>query len=293
MLIKPETPMRNPRLLPCALLGLLWLSACTPAEEPKDPESDLAAREAEIAQREAELELQEREMELARREAELAAREQAPTKPAAPAAKPAAATPAPRPAPAPVPASRPAPVQAAAPAAKPIAPLPPLVVPAGTRVSVELLSAISSKENRRGDRVEARVVSDVMVNGERAIPTGAMVSGTVTERTSGSKRIGATPSITVSFDTLAPDADRAVAMSARFTETGKSEGGRDAAKIAGGAVAGAVIGKQVEDDKGAVVGGLLGAAAGAAAAKNTGTEAEVPAGRVITLVLDDAVEVKR
>lgn len=263
-------------------LSLLVLAACTPAEEPGRAESELAAREAELA----------------RREAELAAREEAPAKPEAPAPKPAAAVAAaPRPAPVARPVTAEAP-PAALPAAssaapKPAVPPPPLVVPAGTRLSVEMLSPLSSKDNRRGDRIEARVVADVMVNGERAIPTGSVVSGTVTERTSGSKRIGATPSITVAFDTLAPDADRAVAMSARFTETGKSEGGRDAAKIAGGAVAGAVIGKQVEDDKGAVVGGLLGAAAGAAAAKNTGTEAEIPAGRVITLVLDNAVEVKR
>lgn len=286
--------MQNPRLMPYALVALLWLSACTPAEEPKNPEADLAAREAELARREADLELQEREAELARREAELAEREQPPAKPPAPAPRPAtAAAAAPKPAAAPAPVARPAASQPAPAAARPAAPPSPLVVPAGTRLSVELLSPLSSKDNRRGDRIEARVVADVMINGERAIPTGSTVSGTVTERTSGSKRIGATPSITVAFDTLAPDADRAVAMSARFTETGKSEGGRDAAKIAGGAVAGAVIGKQVEDDKGAVVGGLLGAAAGAAAAKNTGTEAEVPAGRVITLVLDDAVEVKR
>lgn len=284
--------MRNPCLLPFAVSGLIWLSACAPAEEPKSPESEIAAREAELARREAELELQEREAELARREAELAERQQLPAK--APAPRPAtAAPPAPKPAAAAAPAARPAANPPAPAAARPVAAPTPLVVPAGTRLSVEMLSPLSSKDNRRGDRIEARVVADVMVNGERAIPTGSVVSGTVTERTSGSKRIGATPSITVAFDTLAPDADRAVAMSASFTETGKSEGGRDAAKIAGGAVAGAVIGKQVEDDKGAIVGGLLGAAAGAAAAKNTGTEAEVPAGRVITLVLDDAVEVKR
>lgn len=279
--------MPSSRLLLPTYLSLLLLAACTPAEEPGTAESELAAREAELARREAELELQEREAELARREAELTAGEEVPAKPPAPAPKPAAA------APKPAPVARPATAEAPPAPARPAAPPPPLVVPAGTRLSVEMLSPLSSKDNRRGDRIEARVVADVMVNGERAIPTGSVVSGTVTERTSGSKRIGATPSITVAFDTLAPDADRAVAMSARFTETGKSEGGRDAAKIAGGAVAGAVIGKQVEDDKGAVVGGLLGAAAGAAAAKNTGTEAEVPAGRVITLVLDDAVEVKR
>jgi hypothetical protein len=151
---------------------------------------------------------------------------------------------------------------------------------------------VSSKTNRRGDRIEARVLADVMVDGKRAIPTGAIVSGTVADRVSGSKEIGSTPMIGVAFDTLAPDADHAVAMSAKFTQAGKSEGGKDAAKIAGGAVAGAVIGHQVDSDKGSVIGGILGAAAGTAAAKNTGNEVELPAGTVISLTLDSSVEVK-
>lgn len=280
----------SPALLLSAVLAALLTAGCggsTPppaaenaAAEPPPPDQaaeELAVREAELARKEAELNLKLKEQELAQREADLAAKESATKKPAtttkSTATKAAATT------------------AAAAPKAAPPPPKP-VVVPAGTKLSAELVTPISSKTNRRGDRVEARVLADVMVDGKRAIPAGTILSGTVTERVSGSKEIGKTPMIGVTFDTLAPDADRAVAMSAGYTMTGKSESGRDTAKIAGGAVAGAVIGHQVDSGSGAVIGGLLGAAAGTAAAKNTGTEVELPAGTTISVTLDNAVEVK-
>jgi len=283
----------NPTLLPAALAALL-LAACggsapepvaeKPAAETEAPADDaaaqLAAREAELAQREAEIALKEKEAELAQREAQLAAKEQGATK--KPASTPAKTT---------TTASTGA-AAAATPKAEPPPPPKPVVVPAGTVVSAELVTPLSTKTNRRGDRIEARVLADVMVDGKRAIPTGTILSGTVTERISGSKEIGGIPKISVAFDTMSPDADHAVAMSANFVQSGKSDTGRDTAKIAGGAVAGAVIGHQIDKDKGSVIGGVLGAAAGTAAAKNTGTEVDLPAGTAISLTLNSAVEMK-
>lgn len=292
--MKNRTNM-SPLALLAAGAATLWLAGCggsqdttaTVAEaEQRAAEAEAAAKQAQdeleaAKQAQAQAELAAREEELAAREAELAAKEEAAKKAAAkpaakPATKPAATT------------------AAAAPAAKPEPPPPPkpIVVPAGTKVSVSLVTPLSSKTNRRGDRIEGTVVSDVMIDGKVAIPTGATVSGTVTDRVSGSKEIGKTPMIGVAFDTLAPDADRAVAISANFVQTGKSDTGRDTAKIAGGGAAGAVIGHQIDKDKGAVIGGILGAVAGGAAAKNTGTEVEVPAGTVLSLTLDNQVEMK-
>jgi len=285
----------SPLALLAAGTASLWLAGCgggSPDTTTKVAEAEQRAAEAEAAAQQAqeelaaakqaqvEAELAAREEELAAREAELAAKEEA--------AKKAAAKPASKPA------SKPAATTAAAPAAKPEPPPPPkpVVVPAGTRISVSLTTPVSSKTNRRGDRIEGTVVSDVMIDGKVAIPTGAAVSGTVTDRVSGSKEIGKTPLIGVAFDTLAPDADRAVAISSNFVQTGKSDTGKDTAKIAGGGAAGAVIGHQIDKDKGAVIGGILGAVAGGAAAKNTGSEVELPAGTVIALTLDNSVEMK-
>jgi hypothetical protein len=279
----PKVPS-NLVVLPAALAALL-LAACggTPAPEEKPvaetpaAEAELTAKEEELEQREAELALKEKEAELAQREAALASKEQAAKKPTSTTRSTASTATA----------AATTPVKTQAPAAPK-----PLIVPAGTRLSAELVTPVSTKTNRRGDRIEARVVSDVMVDGKVAVPTGTILSGTVTERVSGSKEIGATPKIGIAFDTMSPDADHAVSMSASLVQTGKSEGGKDTAKIAGGTVAGAVIGHQVDSDKGAVIGGLLGAAAGTAAAKNTGNEVDLPAGTVISVTLDNAVEMK-
>ena len=257
-------------------------TAETPAAAPEDAaaadtakQEELAAKEQELSLREQQLALKEKEAALAKREADLAAQQAAAKKAAS------------KPATAPV-KSAPAPVVAKAPAPPP----PPMVGPAATTFSASLVTPLSTKTNRRGDRVEAKLVSDIVVDGKLAVPAGAMVTGTVTDRVSGSKEIGATPKLAIAFDTLASSPDHPLAISSHISELGKSESGQDVAKIAGGAIAGAIIGHQVSKDRGTVIGGLLGAAAGTAAAKNTGSELELPAGTVFSLTLDSPVEVK-
>jgi hypothetical protein len=287
----------NPVLILPAAFAVLLLAGCgkSPAPPAAEPEktaaetpppaeqaapaqdqaaAELAAKEDELAKREADVALKEREAELARREAELAAKEAAAKKPATVAAKPAAAT--------------------TAPAAKAAPPPPPkpIIVPAGTTLSVALTTPLSTKTARKGDRFQGQLSQPVMVDGKTVVPAGAMVEGYVVAKVSGSKEIGATPSLSLTFDKLVPTPDYSVAISGQLVQTGKSEAGADTAKIAGGAIAGAIIGNQVNTGKGSVIGGVLGAAAGAAAAKNTGSEVELPAGTVVGFALDSAIEIK-
>ena len=288
----------SPVLMLPAALAMLVLSGCgkSPAPPAAEPEkaaaetaqpapaedaaaAELAAKEEELAKREAEVALKEREAEVARREAELAAKESAAQKQAA--AKPAVAKPA-----ATTPAAAPAPAKTAA------APPKPVVIPAGTTLSVALNTPLSTKTARKGDRFQAQLTAPVVVDGKTAVPAGALVEGYVVEKVSGSKEIGATPSITLTFDKLVPTPDYSVAISGQLVQAGKSEAGADTATIAGGAIAGAIIGHQISKDKGSVMGGVLGAAAGTAAAKNTGAEVELPAGTQVGFVLGSAVELK-
>lgn len=254
-------------------------SAVVPAAPAADA-GDLADREREIAAREAELALKEREAELARREGELAAREakskaSRTSKQAAPSPKAAVAS-----------ATAPAPARQAAPVAAPIN------VPAGTPLSIELVSAVSTKTARVGDRVQARLASDVVVGGRTAAAAGASVQGTVTEVVSGSSRIGGTPTLGLAFDTLTLADGASVPISAHLVQQGASDTARDTAKILGGAAAGAVIGHQVDhDDKGRVIGGVLGGAAGALAARKTGTEVQFPAGAIVSMNIETPFEV--
>jgi hypothetical protein len=223
--------------------------------------ADLAAREQELARREAEL------------QAKLAATAPTP-KPVSSAAK----APAPRPA-APAPVATTASLKQPAPVAAP--PPPPVTIPAGTQMSVKLNSAYSTKTTTLGETVNAELASDLVVDGRRVARAGAPISGTVTEVTSGSHKIGAVPALKIDFTQLVVANGSTSPVHVRVMQKGASEKGRDTAKIAGGTAAGAIIGHQVDSDKGKVIGGILGGAAGAIAAHKTGTEVEIPAGSVV------------
>ena len=259
-------------------------AAAVPAAEPAAPDTtvdaegaaaqeaaELAAREKELADREAELALREREAELARREAEVAAREAAAKAPAkSSTASKTTATP------------KPAANAPSATVAAPAPPPPPVTVPTGTQFMVELISPLSTKTSLADDPVEARLASDLTVGGRRVATAGSMVRGSLQEVTSGSKKIGAVPALRIDFNQLVVADGSTVAINARAVQKGQSEKGRDAAKIAGGTAAGAIIGHQIDDDKGKVIGGLIGGAAGAIGAQKTGTEVELPAGSKLT-----------
>jgi predicted small lipoprotein YifL len=236
-----------------------------------DADAELKAKEEEMARREAELALKEKEADLARREAALA---KGTTSSAAAKPKP-----------------KPATTTAAAPA--PVASGPKqYTVPSGTSLSVQLPAAISTKTARVGDRISANLTNDLVVDGKVIARAGALLQGSVTEVVSGSQKIGGTPTLGLTFDnlTLADGTDKMV--NGTITQVAaKSDTGRDTAKIAGGAIAGGVIGHQVDGDKGKVIGALLGAAAGTVAAKKTGTEVELPAGTVIGFTLSSPVNV--
>jgi hypothetical protein len=272
--------------LTLAALAALALAACgkKPAEEPvaaEDPAAqagleeadDLAARQEEIARREAELALKEKERELAEREAALAranAPKPAPSRPAAAPSQPAP----PKPAPTPV---------AAGPKN--------YTVPAGTSLSVQLPAELSTKTASVGQRISGNLTNDIVVDGKVVAKAGALVQGSVTQVISGSKTIGGKPTLGLTFDNLTFEGgDRPI--TARITEVAqKSDKGRDAAKIGGGALAGGIIGHQFDSDQGKVVGAIIGAAAGTAAAKKTGKEVVLPAGTVVGMTLESPVTV--
>jgi hypothetical protein len=260
--------------LALAAILALGVTACGGKPEPTPAEDEavaLAAREQELADQEAALALREREADLARREAELAAREAAVKTPAKTATPPKTAA-------TPKPATSTPPATAAAPAPPP----PPVTVPTGTQFSVELTSPLSTRTSLADDPVEARLASDLMVGSRRVASAGSMVRGSVREVTSGSKKIGAVPALRIDFNQLVVADGSTVAINARAVQKGQSEKGRDTAKIAGGTAAGAIIGHQIDDDKGKVIGGLIGGAAGAIGAQKTGTEVELPAGSTLT-----------
>jgi len=269
------------------------------ADDGQDATAALDQRERELAIREAEVNLKEREEALARREAALnvkpdpadAAKAEAPL----PSTKVVEATKAkPKPA-APKPSAtkesaKETPVVSLPP---PPPPPPPITVPPGTQLVVSLQDQLSSKTAVPGQPIEARVAKSIVIDGRVAVPAGARVLGTVTDVISGSRKIGAIPTLGLSFDSLVlPDGQR-VRIDGELVERGSSEKGRDTAKILGGTAAGAVLGHQIKNnDGGKIIGGLIGGALGAVAAQKTGTEVQIATGTELAISLASSFQVK-
>ena len=248
-------------------------SAAAPVDAAEETHAAaLLAKEEALAQREAAIALQEQQ-DQARREAELAAAKK-------PAPAKVAAQPSRAPAPSP---TRTASIKPA---------VTRIIVPAGTQLTVALSSGLSTKTALLGDPFKARLVSDLVIDGRVAAPAGTRVTGSVMDVVSGSKRIGGVPTLTLALERLVLRDGQKIDITGTLVQQGKSDTGRDTAKILGGAAAGAIIGHQVDDDRrGTVIGGLLGGAAGAVAAKKTGTEVVIPAGEKITIEVGAPFEV--
>ncbi len=158
-------------------------------------------------------------------------------------------------------------------AAEPEAPAAPTtaVVPAGETIRVRLEQSVSSKTNQAGDRFQASLDRDLVVDGHLLAPKGSRITGRLTEaksagRVKGRARLALTleravvegQSYSLNTNTLSFEADPS-----------KKE---DAKKIGIGAGAGAVIGAIAGGKKGAAIGGAIGAGAGTGAVLVTSGE---------------------
>lgn len=267
---------------------------------PEEDRSELEKRERELRAREAELAARERVL----REAERREREQ--PRPV-PEPEPRAEEPAPA-EPEPAPEAEPEPEEAEpAPAVETAEPQEgqeeeepqpravAVTVPTGTAFDVEFLGSVASNTSRAGDTFRVRVARDVVVDGEVAIPGGSEVVGRVTEATP-LRKVGGRARLGLEFTDVVLPSGSTIPIDASFVEQGRSETGRDAATIGGGAAGGAVLGRilsKKDRSRGAVIGAIIGAAAGAVIASRTpGEEIEISQGTVVTLALDEEVEIR-
>jgi hypothetical protein len=183
-----------------------------------------------------------------------------------------------------------------APAAAQEAPQPaaPVTLPAGTRFDVEFTKALASNTSAAGETFRARIVSDLRAEGGIAIPAGSEVLGVVADAV-GAGRIGAKARLTVKFTDLVLPSGATLPVHASFLEEGKSRAGRDAATIGGSAAGGALLGRILSNGsggRGTILGAIIGAAVGTAiASKTAGEEVVIPEGSVVSLKLDEPLEV--
>jgi hypothetical protein len=153
-----------------------------------------------------------------------------------------------------------------------------IVVAADSVIGLRMESTVTSERAAVEDRVEGRVIRDVVVGDDRAIAEGARLIGSVTVVERGGKfreraRLG------IRFHTLVlGDGTELPVTTETIYRYGGAVGNKAAAKIGGGAVAGAILGAIVGGSKGAAVGATSGAGAGTAVVMAGGRSEAVFAG---------------
>ncbi len=145
----------------------------------------------------------------------------------------------------------------------------PIVVEAGTPISVTVDQPLSSKTNNPGDHFEASLAAPVLVGEKQVIPSGAKVVGVVTDAKSAGKFKG-NAELGVALDSITVHGESYSVKTTSVTEAGKGRGKRTAVGAGGGAAVGALIGALAGHGKGAAIGAVAGAGAGTAGAAYTG-----------------------
>jgi len=171
------------------------------------------------------------------------------------------------------------------------APPQPIVVPAGTTLTVRLAEALGSKISSPGQSFGATLSRDVTVDGNPVIPAGSTVRGTVVDaKPLGRFKGGAILELRLTSITV-NGAPQRIQTSA-LTTTLKGKGKRTAVMAGGGTALGAIVGGLAGGGKGAAIGAAAGAGAGTGGAAFTGNKEIVfPAESALSFRLKSRLQV--
>ncbi|MGH9789348.1 MAG: hypothetical protein ACRD4U_11685 [Candidatus Acidiferrales bacterium] len=169
----------------------------------------------------------------------------------------------------------------------------PVIVPAGTQLSVRLSQSLSSKTNEPGDDFTGVLDNDVTVDGKTVIPAGSEVTGEVVDAEA-SGRLKGTGRLFLTLTEVEVDGD---AYDVVTSTTGRREGSklkRNVIIVGAGTGLGALIGGLAGGGKGAAIGAGGGAAAGAGLVLLTrGKDVELKRGSELAIQLDRPLTVNR
>lgn len=168
----------------------------------------------------------------------------------------------------------------------------PIIVPAGTTLTVRLAQAVGSKISQTGETFSGTVASAIVIGGKTAIPAGATVTGTVVDAKALGRFAGGA-SLTLRLTSINLRGTEREIQTSAVSQTEKGKGKRTAVLAGGGAAVGALIGGLAGGGKGAGIGALAGGGAGTGGAAFTGNKNIVlPAESALAFKLEQPLEVR-
>lgn len=168
----------------------------------------------------------------------------------------------------------------------------PVVLPAGTVLTVRLGDAVGSKISQPGQAFSAALAEPVQVDGREVIPAGATASGVVVDAAPLGRFKGGARLQLKLVSIRVKGSDKAIETSS-VVRTEKGKGKRTAVLAGGGAAVGALIGGLAGGGKGAAIGALAGGGAGTGGAAFTGNKDIVlPAESALSFKLEQPLEVR-
>ena len=190
-------------------------------------------------------------------------------------------------------AAAPAPAVAAAPPPPPPPPPPkPIVVPAGTVLTIKIDQALGSKTSQTGGTFTGSMANPISIDGKVAIPSHSQVTGVVRDAKKAGKFKGAA-SLALTLTSITVRGHHYNIATDDAAQQTKGKGKRTAGLMVGGAGAGAAIGGLAGGGKGAAIGALAGVAAGTIGAATTGNSRDIslPAESALTFGLTQPLTV--
>jgi len=190
-----------------------------------------------------------------------------------------------------------APVEPVPPAAAPVAdkvkePEPKVTVPAGTKLRVVLLQAVSSDKSRAGDQFTASLSDPIVVDGKTVLAKGTKLRGRVVDAKE-SGRVKGRAILELTLTEVIRSEGKSISISTKpYTAVAETTKKRDAAIIGGGAGVGAAIGAIAGGGKGAAIGAAVGGGSGTGAVLATkGKEVRFGAEHPLSFTLSNSIEI--
>jgi len=177
-----------------------------------------------------------------------------------------------------------------------------IVIPEGTRISLQLNNHLNTKSSSEGDPFKAIVTDPVCIGDRMIIPKGSVVSGSISHILRPGRAFKGKAALTLLFQSInipghgelpivasltGVDGQGNKGINAEGTKEGEGSKGRDIERVVTPGIVGAGIGTLAGGGKGAGIGGGIGAAVGLATVfSSRGKDIEMKRGSTLDITLD-------